>query len=219
MKQTKKGLSKYLSTFPHLGGIVVCPERKFIYMKPTKTAGTSILRNLLEKQVPNIIHYKDHAGEFNEWLSYINDDLLEEYFIFSVVRNPWDRFVSISSYFKIPFHDFLHNFEMYQKREEILTHSLPLHLYTHINGDRFVDVICRMETLQDDMNLVMDKIGLRRQKLPHVNRSKHKQYTRLYSDEDKDLVAKLYAMDIDIFGYRFEKVRTSSKNIFSNLFN
>ena len=42
-----QNLSDYLKKFPHQGGIIVCEEKKFIYMKACKTAGTSISKVLL----------------------------------------------------------------------------------------------------------------------------------------------------------------------------
>lgn len=35
---------------------------------------------------------------FGEWLANTDDEALSDYFIFSVTRNPWDRFLSTSEY-------------------------------------------------------------------------------------------------------------------------
>jgi hypothetical protein len=174
-------------------------------MKATKTAGTSILRGLLEKEIPGIIHQKDHPDRFSDWLDYVSDDLLQEYFIFSIIRNPWDRVVSIASYFDLSLGDFLSNFNHYNQEESIRIHSLPLNLYTHQNGIRFADMICRFESLQSDINLVLDRIGLERQKLPFLNRSDHQHYSTYYSSEDIKKVADIYRDDILLFGYMFEE--------------
>ena len=90
---TREGLAEYLRSHEHPGGIIVCEQPKFVYMKPTKTAGTSILRAGLEKRVPGIFHHKDRPEKFAEWINRITDDELEDYYIFTVVRNPWDRLV------------------------------------------------------------------------------------------------------------------------------
>src|SRR5690348_4048323 len=95
------GLADYLRTFEHPGGIIVSEERKFIYMKAPRTAGTSILRKVLEPAIPGMIHEKDAPEAFAAWKRRITDERLAEYFIFSFVRNPWDRFVSIACYFKL----------------------------------------------------------------------------------------------------------------------
>ncbi|NES87154.1 MAG: sulfotransferase family protein [Moorea sp. SIO2B7] len=204
IKPKRKGLSTYLRSHDHQGGIIVCEPLKFIYMKPTKTAGTSILRAGLEKRLSGIIHHKDHPEQFKEWINRITDEELEDYFIFSVVRNPWDRLVSVSAYFNIPFKDFVNNIDKYWKNYNLRIHSLPLHLYTHCNGEQFVDMICRFESLQPDLNLCFDQINIDREKLAFVNRSKHRHYSLYYTDSEIKIVESIYKKDIEYFGYMFE---------------
>ena len=104
-------LTEYLRNFPHQGGIIVSEEKKFIYMKPCKTAGTSILRHSLEKKISNIIHYKDHKIDYINWLNKINEEEISNYFIFSIVRNPFDRVVSLCSHFGISIDFFIINYK------------------------------------------------------------------------------------------------------------
>ncbi len=202
-KADRLGLADYFKKHSHQRGIIVCPERKFIYMKCAKTAGSTILRGILEKQIEGIIHQKDHPREFAAWLKKINDHELEEYFIFSVVRNPWDRAVSISRYFDMDLSDFLGNFQQLTKQDPIRSHSLPQSIYTHNDKGRFVDLICRVESLQPDMNLVFDEIGLPRQQLPFMNVSNRRYYADFYGDFEREEIAALYADDIRLYGYMF----------------
>ncbi len=76
---TRIGLADALRNHPHPGCIIVNPELKFIYMKAPKVAGTSILRHVMEKSIPNIIHYKDHPVPFKVWLDTVTDEALAEY--------------------------------------------------------------------------------------------------------------------------------------------
>jgi hypothetical protein len=174
-------------------------------MKATKTAGTSILRGILEQQIDGIIHQKDHPQQFQDWMTELTDEALEDYFIFSIVRNPWDRVVSIASYFDIPLKKFLEDFDHYCEDDRIRIHALPLHIYTHLSGYQFADMICRFEALQPDMNLVFDKIGLQRVRLPYLNPSDHHHYSLYYGSEEIDLVKNLYQKDITYYGYMFEE--------------
>ncbi len=203
-KENITGLSQYLKTHIHQEGIIVSEEKKFIYMKPTKTAGSSILRGVLSQQEFRVIHKKDHPTAFNEWINKISDNNLQDYFIFSVVRNPWDRLVSAAAYFKIPIKDFLNNIDHYWQDPEIKKHSFPLHYYTHHQGHQFADFICRFETLQADINLVFDRIGIERTILPHVKKTEHHHYSTYYSSETRSMVEKLYAEDIKFYGYVYE---------------
>jgi len=202
--KNRTGLTDFFRNHEHPRGIIVCPEKKFIYMKATKTAGTSVLRGVLEPQIPNTFHQKDQPELFQAWLDNIDDKELEDYFIFAIVRNPWDRLVSITSYFDIPLDDFLNRFEYYCQDEKIRIHSLPLHIYTHTGGVQFVDSICRFECLQPDMNLVFDQINLPRTRLPYMNTSDHQHYSTYYNQEKIDQVEKLYEKDITYYGYMFE---------------
>lgn len=203
-KRDRQGLADYLRSHPHPGGIIACPARRFIYMKPAKTAGTSILRATLEKHIPGIIHHKDHPGQFREWLDAITDEDLAGYYIFSVVRNPWDRAVSLAAYLDIPFTDFVERFDEHCKTPNTQEHALPLSLYTHLGDTAFVDDICRFERLQADFSRIAANIGLGNVPLPHSNPSQHAHYSSYYRDSDIEKVGGIYRADIDHFGYAFE---------------
>jgi hypothetical protein len=173
-------------------------------MKAPRTGGTSILRKVLEPRIPGIIHFKDNPKEFSAWLARVTDAHLNEYFIFSFVRNPWDRFVSIACYLDIPLIRMAKEFNTLRKQEPLRSHSLPLYGYAHCNGARFADFIGRFENLQADFDRVCKRLGLPRTRLPRVSRTDHEHYARYYDANVRRIVARLYADDIKAFGYRFD---------------
>jgi hypothetical protein len=152
---------------------------------------------------------------------------IEKYFIFSVIRNPWDRMVSYWKYRQnkswAPIDGKLNEFHKWLE----FTTSLDLNdlrgktangniqdfrmamssqydSLKNSNGDIQVELI-RFENLQEDFKYVCDKIGIPQQQLPHKNKTKHKHYTEYYDDETKQIVAEKYAKDIEYFGYKFGK--------------
>jgi hypothetical protein len=127
----------------------------------------------------------------------------KNYFAFTFVRNPWDRFVSCWFFKKynarhtipknLPLKEFLLNI--------LATDQKTQHSY--IRGFTNNSFVGRFESLQEDFNMVCDKIGIPQQKLPHTNKTNHKHYAEYYDDETRKIVAEKYARDIEYFGYKF----------------
>ena len=127
-----------------------------------------------------------------------------DYFKFAFVRNPFEREVSLwkyltkikrEGYVKEKFSDFVklpkeHTYMDYVKDED---------------GTIILVYIGRVENIQEDFNIICDKIGIPQQQLPHNNPTKHKHYTEYYDEETKQIVAEKYAKDIEYFGYEFEE--------------
>ena len=138
-----------------------------------------------------------------------------DYFSFSIVRNPWDRMVSIWYFFqklaKAPNPDFTWPVEVIGKCKTFdgLVRSdyfkLPQLSYVENceTGDLNVDFVGRLENLREDFKIICEKIGLPRIELSHRNKTKHKHYTEYYDDETRQIVAEKYAKDIEYFGYDF----------------
>lgn len=156
----------------------------------------------------------------------INDlyeESVSEYFKFTFIRNPYERAVSDWMFLRgergdpnknIQSKTFLkylnrtgHFKEMLTTRNDKRTridHTYPQCDFIYDkNGNCLVDFIGRFENLQADFNTICDKIGIPRQKLPHEKKRNYKHYTEYYDEETKQIVAQLYARDIELFGYIF----------------
>ena len=198
--------------------MVISPKYKFVFILTEKTGCTSIF-NVLEniddtKKIVGEIVPKDHnnylyskhtsCSEFQNNHSEFND-----FFTFAFVRNPWDRVVSWYN-----FSMYLSNVENVETERNItgIDFSSFVHEYTNIwaneqqnqyNFTKCCDFIGKFENLQQDFDIICDKVGIPQQQLPHKNATKHKHYTEYYDDETKQIVAEVFAKDIEYFNYKF----------------
>ena len=186
---------------------------KFIFVHIPKTGGVSIERSLGY----NGLRHQTYSNDKNK-----------EYFRFTFVRNTYDLLVSWYSFqpgIKQSYHDFKTwvksgcpshaKDEVLRKRPQdqhrhdknyINIDGTTWNIYEHLQQFRWatdIDFIGRYENLQNDFNIICDKIGIPPRQLPHKNKSKHKHYTEYYDDEAREIVAKKYAKDIEYFGYEF----------------
>ncbi len=153
-----------------------------------------------------------------------------EYWKFCFVRNPWDRLVSCFTE-KIDRHseaglgdrrrdggvfaglDGFHpgmSFEAFVLRVcEIPDgpadrHFKSQHLFVTDRKRRLlVDNVGRFETLDRDFEFALRKMGAGDLKIPHLLKSKRRDYKEYYTPRLKDLVAERYRGDIGLFGYDF----------------
>lgn len=130
-----------------------------------------------------------------------------DYFKFTVVRNPWDRIVSDLHFCKnkgfvdqnlTVKQDVIKNFKSVQRWKS------PCVDWITLNGENQMDMVLRFENLQHDFQTLCDKLNINAT-LPMTNISKHKHYTEYYDDETRQMVAEKYAKDIEMFGYKFEE--------------
>mgnify|MGYP003965028931 CR=1 FL=1 len=149
-----------------------------------------------------------------------NDWNFNEYFKFCFSRNPWDRLISYFHYGKKVYNknikEGIHppgsapykwmskfNCEFKQYGETAMFARPQRWSIDGSNSEPIIDFFGKIENLQEDFNTICDKIGIPRQELPHVNKTKHKHYTEYYNDKIWTRVVERYAKDIEYFGYKF----------------
>ena len=151
---------------------------------------------------------------------YATQEQWKSYFKFSFVRNPFDRlvssYISISKYHKFPlnklgFRDFVFKEGKYKElldpatsseSESRFHHLVPAVDYLFEKDKLLVDFVGKFENLAEDWKFVCKKLGAKLT-LPHANKRDHWPYRTHYDEETRELVAKLYKKDLELFGYEF----------------
>ncbi len=83
-------------------------------------------------------------------------------------------------------------------------HFVPQYKFIYDENKQIqVDYLLRFENLAEDFDYVSKRLNLERS-LPHVNASSRSKYQDYYTNKTRDIVADIYAEDIDLFGYSFE---------------
>tara|TARA_Y100000034_G_scaffold135420_1_gene207269 strand:+ start:328 stop:876 length:549 start_codon:yes stop_codon:yes gene_type:complete len=174
-----------------------------IFVEVPKTASTSIRSVVGAAKKPHldIMQIKDM----------MDVDKFDKYFKFGFVRNPWDRAWSLyrnrrNRHGKSSFEAFIkwHNYATdacinpTQKKYQ-------LDFLTDESGNVVVDYIGKFENLQKDFDIICDKIGIPRRKLPHMNKTGQKNYTKFYNNEMREIIAQRFIKDIEYFEYEFGK--------------
>jgi hypothetical protein len=144
----------------------------------------------------------------NQYIKKYGQDIWQDYFTFSFVRNPWDRVISWIFYrdkrWKL-YGGKINPSIIKQELEQFKCfHRNTFNNLLSLDDASEIDFIGKFENLQQDFNTVCDKIGIPQQELPHVNKTNRKHYTEYYDDETREIVAQKYAKDIEYFGYKFE---------------
>jgi Sulfotransferase family len=139
---------------------------------------------------------------------------LAGYFSFSIVRNPWDRMVSV--YRRTDPHLLEHagrlgiqlgglSFAQFLERSAAVAHA---HLadqarFVCDDSDRvLVDSLGRFETLEEDFGAICRRLGIEAP-LPRLNTSEREGYRGYYDERTRAFVARRYRRDIELFGYTF----------------
>jgi hypothetical protein len=212
--------------------MIVSFESSFLFVHVPKTGGTSI-RTVLSPYAhhPELLginralsavgipinyvlggyrHYRFRPHEpIRRALELYPQELFERLFKFAFVRNPWDLLASYRQYIRsnpghkrhrrvarLSFSDYL-RFAI----DKRMGRQRPL--LTDQQGRVCLDFVGRFENLQQDFTIVAQRLQLQ-SRLPHTNRSAHRDYRDFYTPRTRQMVLDAYAEDIDTFGYEFD---------------
>lgn len=152
------------------------------------------------------------------------------YTSFAFVRNPWDRLVSCYANKlsqkhlfqgperrgtlkalqragvysqQISFADFVKAVSLIPDIEAN-RHFRSQHCFlTDRSGALMPDRVYRFEQLSEDFAALVSEFGLSAVELPHKKSTARRDYREYYTPELRDMTARRYARDIELFGYEF----------------
>lgn len=189
--------------------ITASDKSKFVWFRVSKAA-TRTTANVLKKNFKLSIP-QGYA------IPYSNTKYAG-YFKFAFVRNPWDRILSCyqnkvaaKTYpiFEECYNKDFDYFVRFIDRKDLSTadrHIKPQTLLIPVDD---LDFIGRLETFSTDLPYVLGIIGAKDLNYKHKNRSDHLHYSHYYTDETREIIARKYKDDIEIFGYHFETIQNN----------
>lgn len=210
--------------------MIISPSRKFAFIHIPKTGGTAFSLAYEDKARADDLMFGDtpkakrRQSKFNRTspqklrkhapLSAAQSALptldWPNFTIATIVRNPWDRMLSLYTWSRAqPFdHPMIaaaheHDFTCYLQDPRI---QIPLQqntFQTYTTGPGTLKIL-RFETLETDAANLTKSLGFRLPPLQHVNQSNRpRDYRSAYTEETAALIANLFPFEVQTLGYHF----------------
>lgn len=200
--------------------MIVSHKHKFIFFKPWKVGGNSVEHNLITHCGDNDIIDNTHRNP-KDTLDIVGEKIFNEYFKFTIARNPWDRMVSyfwwqdgglvgenhrenVEKLFKLKFNG-------YEFKEQF---AKWIGSYSHFNepfyfdkkGNKLMDFYMQFERLATDYKKVCNKLKLPYTPLKQIGKfpfkKKNRKYWEYYNYESGAVVAQRHKRIIEMFNYK-----------------
>jgi hypothetical protein len=184
---------------------LISKKLKVIYF-PVQRAGTTTVRMALHIYInPRLNKYDFSVTSYKR----ICQDTHNGYFIFTFVRNPWDRLVSAYEYCKRKRWEpaIKNNFKSFIKEAISPTHNTNCHWCSQlqlvpINRLNF-NLIGKIEAIERDFKIISKTLGIEMICTKAHQSKRNPDYTTYYDEETIGMVVEHYKQDIDIFNYKF----------------
>jgi hypothetical protein len=199
-------------------------DQRFVFIHIPKCAGTSLSHALgIERSTHST--YRQYAG--------ILGDAVGDYFVFTIVRNPWARFLSLYDYARMTrshYHDAVDpkkalygkhlDYELLKdaslaecarflvegrlRHDRAWNHWRPQSTWLQDDrGEVEVDFVGRVEEMEVAVAEISARLGLSLE-VPRLNVSgESRGYRDAYDGETRRIVERHYAEDIERFGYTY----------------
>jgi hypothetical protein len=199
--------------------MVICHEKKCIFIHIPKTAGTSIEQFLKEKGKNNIEYIGVRNNRSLQHLTAFElkrelGPIFTNYYKFSIIRNPYNRL--LSEYYWTPLNigykagetkaDFITHVANIVKNKLYFNniyndHFIPQYLFLYGNGKNIlVDNVFKYEDLDESIKYLKHKINIDND-LPFLNKSKGDIVKTYWNNRQKERIYKIYQKDFIVFNY------------------
>ena len=163
-----------------------------------------------ENKIHGTLMYYKTSQQLNKIMG-MDDYKWSSYYIFSFIRNPYDRIISGWNYcnkYNIPFDNYLNiNLNSYDYWHVLMSQSR--HLINN-NGKINVNFIGKFENMENDLKTVLNNIGIYNVNHNHFkkNSKKHDNYKKYYDKYILEKVNFIIREDLDNFDYtRFDDIK------------
>jgi hypothetical protein len=203
---------------PKTAGISVTACLKYTVGSSVKSERSELSYSLLDPpqnlpDLSSLTHITEHSG-INDILAggFSNIKDINQYFVFTVIRNPWGQLLSYYNFFKkMQFKGFEDiTFETFIKLLKTHEYPSPSH-YGFIydsKGYKRVDEIIYLEDFDNQWKQKVHKnLPMYPERVNSLLNNSQKpfyDYRDAYTEEMIDIVSEVRKKDIEIFGYTFE---------------
>lgn len=194
--------------------------KPFIFIHIAKSGGSSITKTLANYIGTDREKYRNGTSKFIRatGIQYILPNS-SDYFIFSVIRNPFSRVVSFYHY-KQQIRRPPHNLSLDITFDQWIANKgyceIP-HMHTQLcrkigfsnkNSVRLeihpiINFIGRLESIDKDWLTICDRLQIENCPLFHDKKSEHKSYQEYYNDKTRSVIKNYFAVDLKLFNYLF----------------
>jgi len=205
--------------------MIVSTLHQFIFVAIPKTGTHAVRRALREhlgpndheqvglfgrKQfpIPQLAQLKHGHLSLTQVRPYFRPQEFSSFFKFAFVRNPFDRFVSYCAFIARKSGDFDRDPVAVMRgviEAPPWSYVLfqPQHAFISEGEKMLADYVGRVEEMQQSYDHIAERIGIETAPLERVNSSARLDYRQYYDQSLRDQVARLYARDLEMFGYEF----------------
>lgn len=218
--------------------MLISHKHKFITIDIPKTGSRSLRESLLPLGVIDVhgepkldAQFYQHDCMVRAKKQFgINQWNWDDYYKFTIVRNPWARYFSFYKYFKNYTEKYLHRddtiewtepelnqgklcAELFDNRDDqtilhniILSNDSQDSYYCDESGNVAVDYIAEFENISNEFTFLCNHVGIKTPGLQHCNKTSLPQNMReIYNKQLNNIVAEKEKHVIKLKGYKFDE--------------